>query len=191
MAINNLTWLEFLGTTFALTGVYLTAKENVWCWLFGVAGIIIYIYIFFESKLYGDAALQGVYFFLSIYGWYQWEYGDSKYEGLAITSNTFQQIFYYIFTGFLIGIFFGWLLNNYTDTDIPYWDGFTTSYSLIATYMMARKYIYHWFFWIIIDLVYLGIYYYKNLYITIFQYSVFCILAMFGYFHWRQKMKIS
>lgn len=189
MELNNITLLEFLGTAFALTGVYLTARENILCWLFGILGIIIYIYIFFQSKLYGDAALQGVYFFLSIYGWYQWQFGNSKYDVLAIKLNTFQQIFFYILVGFITGIFFGWLIKNYTDSDIPYWDGFTTSYSLIATYMMARKYLYHWIFWIIIDLVCVGIYAYKNLYITVFQYAVFCGLAILGYIQWKQKIK--
>jgi nicotinamide mononucleotide transporter len=188
MEIDTLTLLEFLGTAFALTGVYLTARENIWCWFFGILGIIIYTYIFFQSKLYGDAALQAIYFLLSIYGWYQWQFGSVKNETLTITFNTFQQIIFFITIGFAGGIFFGWLLNNYTDSDVPYWDGFTTSYSLVATYMMARKYLYHWVFWIIIDAVYTGIYAYKNLYITVFQYAVFCILALLGYLHWRQKI---
>jgi nicotinamide mononucleotide transporter len=189
MPFDTITLLEFLGTAFALTGVYLTARENIWCWLFGIAGIIIYTYIFFQSKLYGDAALQAVYFFLSIYGWYQWKFGSVKNETLTITLNTFRQIIFFIAIGFAGGMFFGWLLNNYTDSDVPYWDGLTTSYSLVATYMMARKYLYHWIFWIIIDVVYTGIYTYKNLYITVFQYAVFCILAVLGYLQWRQKIE--
>jgi len=191
MLLDNITLLEFLGTTFALIGVYLTTREHIGCWLFGILGITIYIYIFFQSKLYGDAALQFVYFFMSIYGWYQWKYGSSKNDLLVITSNTFQQVILFIAIGFLGGIFFGWLLNNYTDSDVPYWDGFTTSYSLVATYMMARKYLYHWIFWIIIDIVYTGIYTYKNLYITVFQYAVFCVLAIIGYLQWKQKTKVS
>ncbi len=188
MPFDNITILEFTGTAFALTGVYLTAKEIIWCWLFGILGIVIYTYIFFESKLYGDATLQVIYFFMSIYGWYQWKYGSSKNDTLAITLNTFRQIIFFISIGFLGGIFFGGLLSNYTDSDVPYWDGFTTSYSLAATYMMARKYLYHWIFWIIIDLIYTGIYAYKNLYITVFQYAIFCILAVLGYLQWKQKI---
>jgi len=188
MGIDNVTLLEFVGTAFALIGVYLTAREIIWCWLFGIFGIVTYTYIFFQSKLYGDAALQAIYFFMSIYGWYQWKYSLAKKNELKISLNTFRQIIFFISIGFFGGIFFGWLLNNYTDSDVPYWDGFTTSYSLVATYMMARKYLYHWIFWIIIDLVYTGIYAYKNLYITVFQYAVFCILAVLGYFQWRQKI---
>jgi nicotinamide mononucleotide transporter len=191
MPFDTITLLEFLGTAFALTGVYLTTRENIWCWFFGIAGIIIYTYIFFQSKLYGDAALQAVYFFLSIYGWYQWQFGSSKNEALAITLNTLQQIIFFIAIGLAGGMFFGWLLNNYTDSDVPYWDGLTTSYSLVATYMMARKYLYHWLFWIIIDVVYTGIYTYKNLYITVFQYAIFCILAVLGYLQWRQKLMVK
>lgn len=191
MLFDNLTLLEFLGTAFALVGVYLTARENILCWLFGIAGIIIYIYIFFQSKLYGDAALQFIYFFLSIYGWYQWQFGNANNNALSITTSNFKQLFLFVATGFFAGIFFGWLLNNYTDSDVPYWDGFTTSFSLVATYMMARKYLQHWIFWIVIDLVCTGIYTYKNLYITVFQYAVFCALAVMGYLQWKQKTKVS
>jgi len=181
-------WLEVAGTAFALLGVYLTTRQNIWCWAVSIIGIVIYTYIFYHSKLYGDSGLQLFYLFLSFYGWYIWLYGGTKNDALQVSNTSILQLFMFIITGITGTIGLGWLLDNKTDSDVPYWDALTTAFSLVATWMMARKMVENWIFWMVIDIIYTGIYVFKGLNVTAFQYLVFTLLALYGYLQWRRSI---
>lgn len=179
---------EISGTFFALLGVYFTAQKKIWCWPLSIMGVLIYAYIFFQSKLYADAGLQIIYFFLSVYGWMYWEKTfnakDFNYQQM-----TFSQHLATFGIAGSFGFFLYFVLKNYTDSDIAFFDAFTTSFSLVASYWMAKKYLQHWLYWIVIDIVYTGIYLYKNLYVTTLQYFIFFILALYGYICWKSARK--
>jgi nicotinamide mononucleotide transporter len=183
-------WLEVTGTAFALLGVFLTTRQKIWCWPVSIIAIIIYIYIFFKSKLYGDSGLQFIYLFLSFYGWYEWLYGGKGNEELKVNKTSYFLLSLFIIIGFAGTAGLGWLLENKTDSDVPYWDALTTAFSLVATFMMARKLVENWIFWIVIDIIYTGIYVFKGLNVTAFQYLIFTLLALYGYLQWRRTIAI-
>jgi nicotinamide mononucleotide transporter len=181
-------WLEVAGTAFALLGVYLTTRQNIWCWAASIIGIVIYTYIFYHSKLYGDSGLQVFYLFLSFYGWYIWQYGGKGNDALQATNASFPLLIVLCIIGIAGTISLGLLLDNKTDSDVPYWDALTTAFSLVATWMMARKLVENWIFWIVIDIIYTGIYVFKGLNVTAFQYLIFTLLALYGYLQWRRTI---
>ncbi len=163
------------------------ARQVIWSWPISIAGIIIYIFVFYQSQLYGDSGLQLFYLFLSLYGWYLWMYGGNNETELRPSKTSAGQYFYTILFGVGGTILLGYLLSK-TDSDIPYGDAFTTAFGLIATWMLARKLLENWLYWIVIDITATGIYIFKGLYITSFQYFIFTILAVYGYLQWKRAM---
>lgn len=184
-----MTTLEITGTIFALLGVYLTVKQNIWCWPVAIIALIIYIYIFFQSKLYGDMGLQGIYILASVYGWYEWKYGKQDKHKLKVHRASIRTIGIAILVSIVLTAVLGYVLHLKTDSDVPYWDAGTTVFSLLATWMMARKQLENWIFWIIIDLLYVGIYIYKGLYVTGLQYFIFTVMAVYGLIEWRKELE--
>lgn len=181
------TW-EIIGTVFALLGVVLTTQQVVWCWPVSIVATVIYIYIFYESKIYGDSALQVFYLAMSFYGWYEWLYGGKGHTELTLSKMNLRQWMGTIAAGAIGTVVLAFILKK-TDTNVPWLDATTTSFSLVATWMMARKMVENWLFWVVIDAIYIGVYIYKDLNVTAFQYFVFTVLAAFGYWQWNKELQ--
>jgi len=184
-------YIELLGAIFGLLYIILSIRQNIWCWPVGLITSALYIYVFYITKFYADMGLQVYYLVVSIYGWYFWLFGgkSKKTDDLKISRVKFNlSIYLVIATVVLFGII-AYILVNYTDSEIPYWDAFTTAGSFVATWMLARKIIEHWLVWIIIDAVSLGLYIYKGLYATVILFAVYTVLAVTGYIEWKKELK--
>lgn len=184
-------YIEILGSVFGLLYILLSIKQNIWCWPVGFITSALYIYVFFVTKFYADMGLQVYYLMVSIYGWYFWMFGakSKKQDDLKISKTGVKLgAILFIFNAVLFALI-AFILVNYTDSQIPYWDAFTTAASFVATWMLARKKIEHWVIWIIVDAVSLGLYLYKGLYPTVLLFAVYTILAIFGYTEWRKEIK--
>ena len=148
-------YIELLGLVFGLLYIVFSIKENIWCWPVGFVTSALYIYVFFNTKFYADMGLQVYYLLVSIYGWYNWMFGarSKKQDDLKISKiNLKLGIILIIVTIILFGVI-SYILVNYTDSELPYWDSFTTAASFVATWMLAKKIIEHWIIWVIVDIV--------------------------------------
>jgi nicotinamide mononucleotide transporter len=176
--------IEITATVFGLLCVALTVKRNVWCWPTGLVQVILYIWVFFGVKLYSDMILQIIYVPLQVYGYWQWKYGSNKKElplsCLYLTGN----LKWFGLTAVLT-IGWGYLMTK-VGAAAPYADGFVAMASLMATYLMAKKVVECWWYWIAVDVVAVGVYLYKHLYPTTILYAVFLVLAIIGYVAWRK-----
>lgn len=182
-------YIELLGTIFGLVYIVLSIKQNIWCWPVGLITSALYIYVFFQTKFYADMSLQAYYLVVSIYGWYHWMYGSrsKKQDDLKISRTGIKlALVLTVVTLILFGLI-AFILVNYTDSEIPYWDAFTTAGSFVATWMLARKLIEHWLVWIVVDAVSLGLYVYKGLYPTVVLFAVYTLLALLGYIEWKKE----
>lgn len=182
-------YIELLGTIFGLLYIVLSIKQNIWCWPVGLITSALYIYVFFQTKFYADMSLQVYYLVVSIYGWYHWMYGSrsKKQDDLKISRTGIKlALVLTVITLILFGLI-AFILVNYTDSEIPYWDAFTTAGSFVATWMLARKLIEHWLVWIVVDAVSLGLYVYKGLYPTVVLFAVYTLLALLGYIEWKKE----
>ena len=191
-----LTWIsnhyvEVLGTIFGLFYIFLSIKQSVWCWPFGLISSVIYIFVFFYSGFYADMGLQFYYVFISIYGWYNWVFGGKKEINKTLhISVTSTKLWIKLFiANTILFVIISYILINHTDSTIPYWDAFTTAASIVATWMLAQKKIEHWLIWIVVDIVSLGLYIYKDLFATVILFAVYTILALIGYLEWRKDLK--
>ena len=184
---SNTEWIIFAT---ALIYVVLAAIENIWCWLFGILSSALSIYLCFSGKLFLESGLQVFYVTIGIYGWYQWLYGSKEKTELQIISYSFTKMIYLILIGGIIWIPFGFVAHHYSTQVMPYLDAFITAFSIMATWMTAKKIIENWVYWIVIDSLAIFLYSYRGFYLIALLYFIYTLLSFAGYFQWRKKLSI-
>jgi len=184
-------WLEDLGILTTLICVWLNTRQNIWGWFWAIVSSGIYGVIYWQFKLYSDMELQVVFIILSIYGWYQWLFGGKEKTELPVTKmpSKFWLACTIIFVAFSVAS--GYMHGRYSDASLPYIDSSLTAISLIAQWMMARKYVENWILWISADFFYTGMYCYKGLYGTGVLYLLLSALAIKGYLDWKKSESIN
>ncbi|MGB0929419.1 MAG: nicotinamide riboside transporter PnuC [Chitinophagales bacterium] len=184
-------WIDWGALISGILYVTLAAKENVWCWLFGLVNVGLFFVIAFNAQMYSDVGLQVIYFGLTIYGWWKWVYGSKNklQNALKITTTSVKLWSILIFFTLFSTTIFYFLLSNFTNTDVAFWDALTTALSLTATWMTARKKLENWLVWIIADPIYVGLLYYKGWHLSSLLFGIYTVIAVFGYFEWKRKMQ--
>jgi nicotinamide mononucleotide transporter len=185
LAIQNR--LEILAVVFGIVSVYLSTREHIWSWPTALVNVTLYFVVFFEVKLYADMGLQVVYFALSLYGWYQWLYGGEQRTELHVSRVTRSLAIRLALLGLTSAVVLGTILARFTDAALPYLDSLTTSTSLVAQWMMTRKLVENWAVWVAVDVVYIGMFIFKQLYLTAGLYTVFLVLAVMGFRKWKRS----
>ncbi len=177
--------LEWIATLSGFLCVYLAAKQNIWNWPISIISVLTYFYIFYHSKLYGDSVLQLYFLGTAIYGWYYWNkraHSDEK----PISSFNSKQMMMTIAVIAALSLLLGFALGRWTNSDVPYADGFCTATSFVAQFLMTRKVLQNWLIWVFVDICYIPLYYHKDLLLTAVLYFAFAIIAWNGYRDWRK-----
>lgn len=185
---NN--YLENIGIVSTFICVWLNTRQNIWGWPWAIFASIIYGVVYFQSKLYSDMELQGVFIIISVYGWWKWLYGRENKMVLPVTKTP--QKYYLILFVILIlfALLSGYLHGKYTDASLPYFDSTLTAISLVAQWLMARKYIENWILWVVANVGYVFMYFSKNLFGTSVLYLFLLALAVKGFLDWRKSIKV-
>lgn len=179
----NLSLIETVAVFFSIIYVVLAAKESIWCWAAALISVSIYIYICFQAQLYAETGLQVFYFIMAIYGYFSWKKNNSllRINELAISNHILIMIL-----GSLLTFLLGFYLSVYTDSQLPIVDSFTTIFSVIATYMVVKKILSNWLYFIIIDAVSIYLYFSRDLHMTALLFSIYTIIAIIGYWKWSK-----
>ena len=187
--------IEIIGAVIGLIYLYLEYKANVWLWPVGVVMSIFYVVIFFHSKFYADATIYLYYIGANTYGLYQWTRSRKKAivekgitTELPITHLPAKRILPLAFVAFVLWMILYGILRAVTDSPIPLGDAFTTAVSIVATWMLAQKYLEQWLLWIVVNIVSTILYFWKGLYPTGVLFIVYVIVAVLGYLRWRKDM---
>lgn len=185
-------YLEILGTFVGLVYLWLEYRASIYLWIAGIIMPAIYIFVYYDSGLYADFGINVYYLLAAVYGWMAWKYGnknkDSK-EELPIT-RTPRKVVLPLSIVFVVSLLaIAWILISYTDSNVPWFDSFTTALSIVGMWMLARKYLEQWVVWIVVDVVSAGLYIYKELYFTSGLYALYAVIAIFGYFNWKKMMQ--
>jgi nicotinamide mononucleotide transporter len=178
--------IEIFATFFGLICVFLTIKENIWCWPAGIIQVFLFIFIFYDARLYSDMLLHIIYVFFNFYGWYNWHYLKSDTEVMKVTTLG-NYLIYWIAACAIGTLGLAMLMESYTNASLPYPDSFIAASSLLAQWLMAKKKLESWYFWILADVVAIVIYFIKELYLTSGLYAIFLVLATIGYLEWRKS----
>ena len=168
--------------------VWLTVKENIWNWPIGIANSIFFVVLFLGAKLYADMALQVIYIVLGFLGWYWWLFGGKNKDKLTIEKTPIKTVIILIIIGILGTVGATYYLQSIGDS-APFLDGLTTVLSLIAQYLLTKKYLENWYVWITADVIYIGLYAYKHLYLTSILYVIFLVMCIIGFNEWRTTRK--
>lgn len=180
--------LEAFAALVGAVSVYLSVREKVWSWPTAIVNVTLYIFVFYQAKLYADMGLQVVYIVLSVYGWYNWLHGGERHAALHVSRTPKSQRLVLPVVVVAMTVLLGTMFDRLTDASLPYLDSALTSASLVAQWMMTRKYLENWLVWIVADVAYVMMFLYKDLFLTAALYAVFLVLAVLGYRGWRRSL---
>ncbi len=193
--------VELLAMALGMVSIVLQIKQNLWLWPVNIIMVSLYIFVFLEARLYADMSLQVYYLIMSIYGWAYWivgkkgrgrSHGQTEHrQRVPVTNTRRKQWFIVAASAVLFYLVIWYILDHYTNSDVPRLDAFTTALSFVATWMLARKLIEHWLIWIIVNVVSVGLYIYKGLYPTTVLFVVLAVLAVKGYYEWKKELKVN
>lgn len=178
--------LEIFAVIISVIGVVLTIRRHMWCWGVNLISYLIYGYLFFEYKLYGETILQVVFVFLGIYGFYHWSKTKKQDDEIRIEPIVVRKVFIHAGLTAIGGLAFGLSLHYFTDAALPLLDAQLAAFSLLGTYWTSRKHIATWVLWVFVDIIYTGMFFYKELYLTAVLYASFVGLAAWGWHQWLQ-----
>lgn len=190
-------YLEIIGTLVGLIYLWLEYKASIWLWVANVIMPAIYVIIYYQAGLYADFGINIYYLIISFYGIFWWWKGrkapsnnhqQEKVEELPITHTPTQMWGRLSIVSIALILLIAFILIQYTDSTVPWLDSLTTALSIVAMWMLARKYVEQWLVWIVVDAVSAGLYIYKELYFTAGLYALYTVIAYFGYKEWRRLM---
>lgn len=193
-------WTQWLAFGFSLAYVVLAAKESIWCWPFGLVGVVLAGMVYVEYRLYSEAVLQVYYAAVSIYGWWAWRNTDEPTRNIALDEEEEEELKISRWPlrthliagviGIVVALMWGYFWSHF-GAQLPYIDSTIALFSVIATYMVAKKILENWIYWIIIDFVCIFVYLERGMYLFAILFLIYCIVAIFGYLSWRREYELD
>lgn len=185
--------LEIVAVIFGLLSVWFAKKDNIWVFPTGLVSTSIYAYLLWQWSLLGDSMINVYYFIMSIYGWYHWtrKNGDVDQFPISVTTNKEKIMSVIIFILTLIFVISVYLYFDKFTSWYSYLDTFLTAIFFVGMWLMAKRKIENWIFWIIGDLLSIPLYFAKGYTFTCFQYIIFTIIAVYGYLEWKKILNSS
>jgi nicotinamide mononucleotide transporter len=182
--------LEIVAVIFGFLSVWYSKQNKIWVFPTGMISTLIFVYLLFKWELLGDMMINGYYFIMSIYGWYIWTRKADKTNVNQISTTTFKEkkISIVIFIATLLFVFIIYQKFDKWTNWVAYIDTITTAIFFVAMWLMAKRKIENWIFWIVGDLISVPLYLYKGFTFTSFQYFGFTFIAIFGYLAWKKTL---
>ncbi|MCB2376080.1 nicotinamide riboside transporter PnuC [Hymenobacter sp. BT635] len=183
--------LEWVAVLTGFACVWLAARESIWNFPVAIISCALFIVVYYRAQLYSDSMLQVFFILMGVYGWYEWLYGGARKSALVVTRTRRWEWVAVVLgiAAFTLG--FGYYLQHHTDAALPHWDSFTTAGSMGAQYLLTRKRLENWLIWIVVDIIYVPILWYKDLYAVSGLYAVYLVLAVYGYVEWRRAARLA
>ena len=207
-------WIELFAAATGLLYVYLEIKQNKAMWIVGFVSSLVFVYVFFEAKIYANMGMYVYYVLISVYGYWRWngewrmengEWGSEvRGTGYEVKGTGYEAhheahrapctvyrapILTYIVISLILSATLGLILKHFTDSPIPYYDGFAAGFSAVATWMLTQKIIQHWYFWIGINIFCVPLYASQGLYPTAILFFVYFIMSIIGLQQWKKDLQ--
>ena len=185
--------LQAVGIALGLLYLWLEYKANIWVWVVGAIMPLVHGVLYLTKGIYADAIMQLYYVFAGIYGLAVWlrkpkADGKDKHEG-EIRHTPIEWIAPLVATYAVLHVVLYYLLSEFTDSTIPFFDSMSTALCIVAMWMLSRKLVEQWLVWLVVDMISVGLYFYKGIPGTASLYTLYCILAVAGYVRWRRQAK--
>ena len=183
-AFTQMSKWEILAVLFGVAYVLLAAKESLWTWLFAFLSTIIYTLLFWDGALVSSSLLNFYYMVMAVYGFILWRSSGEEGKELEISQWSLQKNFTVIFSGLVIAVLLGYLSDTYTEARFAYLDTFVMVFSVIATWMLAKKVLETWLYWMVIDTTAIVLYWKSGYLATIVLFVLYVLLAFYAYYSW-------
>lgn len=178
--------LELIASALGIIAVWLTVRQNPWCWPIGLVMVSLYAWFFFEAKLFSQVLLHSVFAMVQLYGWWQWTRGHGGRGPRMVRWAGTHEVLVGLASATLGALALGGLMARYTDALFPWPDAALTAFSLLAQLWMALKRVQCWLLWIVVDVLYVGFFAGQDYWPTAGLYGLFTLLAIMGLREWRQ-----
>lgn len=183
-----MTTLEIIAVTISFLGIWLTARRMVLCWPINLLACALYFKLFLDVRLYADMVLQALFGVAILYGWVVWAQGKKDVGEVVVRPLQPIQAWMGLGAATVGAVTIGWFTSRYTDAALPWMDSGLSSFSLVAQYWTARRHAVSWLLWIGVDILYVGMFAFKDLWMTAGLYGAMTILAVLGYRRWTRVL---
>ena len=185
--------LEAAGVLFSVLYLVLAIRQNLWCWPAAFVSSVITIAVMFGARLYSEAGLNVFYAAMAVYGWYQWRYGGGRGGERALPISMWSAKLHAIAIGGSVAasLVIGWLMSSNTDAAFPYLDAFVLVSSIVTTYMVARKILENWLYWLVIDSLSLYLYLERGLLMYAGLFALYLVLVVIGFVRWQREWRVQ
>ncbi|PNU06649.1 nicotinamide riboside transporter PnuC [Novosphingobium guangzhouense] len=177
--------LEICAVVVSFLGIWLTTRRNMLCWPVNLLACALYFKLFLDVRLYSDMVLQALFGLAILYGWIAWARGRDDSGSVVVGRLSPSAAIIGLAIGAVGALAAGWLTHRYTDAALPWMDAALSSFSLVAQYWTARRKSASWLLWIAVDVLYVGMFAFKDLWLTAGLYAAMVALAVLGYRRWR------
>lgn len=181
--------VELTATILALAYVILALKQSIWCWPAALLSTLLITHVMWDSALLSDALLHLYYAGMAIYGWWRWQTLTKQQGKQPVFEWCWQRHAGLIAITAILGLALGYVMANYTHADFAWIDAQTTAFSLVATWLVAKKLVSNWLYWVVIDAVCIFVYAQKHLYFLTVLFMVYTVIAVVGFFVWRSHYR--
>lgn len=191
LEIQQLSQLEAAGVFFSVLYLVLAIRESLWCWPAAFLSSVLTIVVMFGARLYSEAALNIFYAAMAVYGWYQWRYGGKASGAGELPIGVWPLKVHAAAIGGSIAMsaVIGWLMSRYTEAAFPYLDAFVTVSSVVTTYMVARKILENWLYWLVVDSLSLYLYWQRDLNLYVALFALYLVLVVLGLIRWHRDWR--
>lgn len=186
--LQSLSGLELVAVLLAIAYLVLAIRQNIWCWVCAAISTGIYISLFLDARLYMESVLNAFYLAMAVYGWVNWRRGGERSDALPVIRwplTLHRTALLAILAGSLVT---GWSLSHWTDAAYPYVDSMTTFGAIWATFLVARKVLENWWYWLVIDAASIFIYWDRGLELTAILFFIYVCMIPVGYLSWRRSI---
>lgn len=184
-------WLDITTTALGLAYILLEYKASVWMWVVGFFMQSLGIVLYYQKGLYADCGMEFYYLAMTIYGFIAWMRHKQKTSDLPIRHMPKNTALVWVGLGLVFWLVIYLILSHFTNSRVPIADAFTTAFSIVGIWALARKYLEQWFVWIIVDIVTCCLYFYKDIPFKASLYGLYVVIAVFGYFKWKKTIELE
>ncbi len=181
--------LEVVAVLLAIAYLVLAIRQNIWCWACAGISTAIYVWLFIDAQLYMESALNGFYFVMAIYGWTVWNSGRTNDHEKPVVVWPPRTHAFAVAAIAIASLVNGHLLTRYSDAAYPYVDSLTTWSAIWATFLVARKVLENWWYWLLIDVASIFIYWSRDLHLTALVFVIYVVMIPFGLIAWARSMR--
>ncbi|MEG2240108.1 MAG: nicotinamide riboside transporter PnuC [Alistipes sp.] len=178
--------LQLVGIVLGLLYLWLEYHANIYLWVVGLIMPLVHGVLYYQAGLYADTSMQVYYILAGLYGWLVWHNAPKHSKQLQISHTPLRLVPLLVVAYALVHLVLYIVLSEFTNSTVPFWDSFTTALCVVAMWMLSRKYAEQWLVWLVVDVVTVGLYIYKDIPYTAGLYALYSTLAVVGYLRWRK-----